>query len=464
MPAVMRASAVVEKSNVAAVAIGTSGFEAMGRAIGKSLGITHVPIVTYPGVIATDTSEVFTDKVQSILAKNVVKALTDRAQATPLGAADGPHANPRSVVFAGSLDEVQAHFEAEQWTDGLPIIPPTLDRVERALAYTRRDPDERIGILPPERRAATVWNVAVNGVMAGCKPEYMPVLLAIVECLADPTFRVEDAGSTPGWEPLVTLSGPLVKSLGFNYEAGVMRVGRTANTSVGRFVRLYLRNVAGLRILPGHTDQGAIATSFNVVLAENDAATREVGWVPSRVEQGHSLDDSVVTVRSVVSISPPIYTGGDHAEDHLSTIAEIVRNAMGPWGYTGLATQTWYPLLVIGPAVASALAGFGVSKDDIRAYLHSHVKQPVDLMERYAKQVGSSAFDVADLVSRGLLGPEFTASDDPKRLVPIIVRPEWTSIVVSGSPNRNQSRAYVNNHVQGVPVSRVVDENLKEKN
>src|SRR5213595_534129 len=87
--------------------------------------------------------------------------------------------------------------------------------------------------------------------MAGCRPEYMPVLVAIVEAIAEPVFRVEDAGSTPGWEPLVIVSGPIAGALDLNHGQGVMRVGRQANTTLGRFLRLYLRNVAGLRIPPG---------------------------------------------------------------------------------------------------------------------------------------------------------------------------------------------------------------------
>src|SRR5919201_3987899 len=158
------------------------------------------------------------------------------------------------------------------------MIPPTLERIGRFLAHTRRGPDEVVGRLLPENRAATVWSIAVNGVMAGGRPEYMPVLVAIVEAIADPIFRVEDAGSTPGWEPLVIVSGPVARRLDLNHGQGVMRVGRQANTSVGRFLRLYLRNVAGLRIPPGAGDKGSIAGSFNVALAEDEDAAAALGW------------------------------------------------------------------------------------------------------------------------------------------------------------------------------------------
>src|SRR5262249_7443189 len=156
--------------------------------------------------------------------------------------------------------------------DGLPVIPPTVDRVKAFLGCTDRSASEVLGVLAPEKREATVMNVAVNGVMAGCRPEDMPILLAVVECITDPAFRMEDAGSTPGWEPLVVVSGPLVRALDFNSGTGVMRVGRQANASVGRFVRMYMRNVAGLRAPPGVTDQAGFGANFNMALAENEDA------------------------------------------------------------------------------------------------------------------------------------------------------------------------------------------------
>jgi hypothetical protein len=458
MPAVMRAAAAAERAGVPAVAIGGAGFEGMGRAIGKSLGIGHVPIVSYPGVILTDDTETFRTKMRERVAPAVVDALTSSVQ-TP--AAVGPEGEPApgDVVCRGDLDEVQQYFEERGWTDGLPIVPPTRDRVEAFLAHTRRDPGEVLGVLAPEPREATVWSVAVNAVMAGCRPEYLPVLLGIVECLADPVFRVADAGSTPGWEPLVVLSGPAVDRLGFNSGTGAMRVGRRANTSVGRFVRLYLRNLAGLRIVPEHTDQGAIATSFNVVLAENDAAVRELGWPSFRRDRGFGDEDSVVTVQSCVTISGPIYSGGDSAADHLRSLALIFGNAIGPWAYTGMEFGAWHPLLVLGPSIARALHRYGVDKDQVRAYLAEHMRISVTELERCAWAVGSTSFRVAELVRRGELDERY-AGDDPERLVPMCPRAEAIGIVVAGNESRNQSRGYVQNHVQGAPVSRRIEECL----
>jgi hypothetical protein len=469
MPAVMRAAAAAERAGVPAVAIGGGGFEPMGRAIGKSLGVPHVPIVSYPGVILTDETEVFRAKMRERVAPAVLDALTSGIAGAGGGAGAGGSAGvagsagestepgPREVIFSGDLDEVQEHFEERGWTDGLPIVPPTLARVEAFLAHTRRDPGEVIGVLAPELRESTVWNVAVNGVMAGCRPEYLPVLLGIAECLATPDFRIMDAGSTPGWEPLVVVSGPVAERLEFNSGTGAMRVGRRANTSIGRFVRLYLRNLPGLRIPPEHTDQGAIAGSFHVVLAENDAAVRELGWPSYRHDQGFTDADSVVSVRSCVAVSAPIYSAGENADDHLRSLALLFGNAIGPWAYTGLKFGSWHPLLVLGPSIARALHHFGVDKPALRGYLAEHMRISVEELQRCAWAVGSTNFAVDEMVASGELDQRYTGSD-PARLVPMCPRAEDIAVVVAGNPNRNQSRGYVQNHVQGAPVTRRVEE------
>ena len=109
------------------------------------------------------------------------------------------------VVFEGPWEAVNRHFVERAWSDGLPIVPPTLDRVRAFLEFAERDPVEPLGVLLPDSRQATVWSVAVNGVMAGCRPEHFPVLLAIAEALADPGYGNEHSGDTTSAEMLVIL-------------------------------------------------------------------------------------------------------------------------------------------------------------------------------------------------------------------------------------------------------------------
>ena len=212
-------------------------------------------------------------------------------------------------MFTGTFEEVNEHFLRNQWSDGLPVVPPTMEKIEAFLQFTDRSPDEVLGIMHPSLAAATVWNVAVNGVMAGCRPEYMPVLLAIAEVMADPEYGLKHGGSTPGWEAMIIVNGPIREQLGFDDGQGAQRPGNQANTSIGRFYRLFARNVP--RFLPGSTDMATFGQMFRAVVAENEQACAEMGWQPLHVTRGFKPDDSVVTITSVRTTSDPFTTAGE---------------------------------------------------------------------------------------------------------------------------------------------------------
>ena len=255
-----------------AVAVASTGFLGQAQAMRRLLGIEHVPIAEYPGTIPVDSEATIRRKAVEDVLPAVIEALTVASPVAPSTAAEDPEPGRRATVFSGDLDAIAEHFDARMWSDGLPVVPPTVERVEAFMAHTPLGEGEVLGVLAPEYREATIWSVAVNGVMAGCLPQYMPVLVAAVEAIADPQWRIQDAGSTPGWEPLVVLSGPAVRRLQFNTGSGLMRMGSRPAATIGRFLRLYMRNVAGFRVPPGTTDKGSIGAGFNVVLAEDDEA------------------------------------------------------------------------------------------------------------------------------------------------------------------------------------------------
>ncbi|MBI2908544.1 MAG: hypothetical protein HYX92_12940 [Chloroflexi bacterium] len=254
---------------------------------------------------------------------------------------------------------------------------------------------------------------------------------------------------------MIVLNGPVIKELDFNYGASVMRVGRQANTSIGRFLRLYMRNIPGLRIAPGQTDKASIAQTFNVVLAENEDAVSEMDWQPFSVDRGFKAGDNVVTVQSCMSISPPCYSGGNTPLEHMETIAEIIgRRSMGYWTATSARNGLMFPLLCLGPSIASVIAKGGWKKDDIRQYLYESVRFPARVLEHLDRQTSGHKVSLYQLAGEGLISKDFAESEDPDRLVPVFLRPDWIGIVVSGDPGRNQSKGYMENQRQGVPVSR----------
>jgi hypothetical protein len=448
---------VSERAGVPAVGIFGPAFLPLAQLLAERFGVPAERLAVYPGMMATDSEARLAETARKEVTPQVVEGFLTAASApvAPVGRPAADLDAHRTIIFRGTLDQVQDHFVEQGWSDGLPIIPPTPDRVASFLRQGGRGPTELLGVLPPEHREATVASVAANGVMAGCRPEYMPILLAIVECLADPVFRIEDAGSTPGWEPLVIVSGPLVQVLNFNAGTGAMRIGRQANSSIGRFVRLYMRNVAGLRIPPGVTDQAGFGYTFNVAMAEDDDAVRSLGWAPFRVDRGFALEDTVVTVQGVVNIGSPIYTHGDDPMEHLHVISHYLGRAIAPnVAVPSLKRGQGFHLLAMSPSIAQVFADHGIGKDDIAGYLFDQTRTGAGFLEYVGRQ--ATVFDLHDLVEDGVLPSDYALSHDPDRQVRVLLTKASLGIVVSGNPGRNQSRCYIGNHAQGIPVSRRV--------
>jgi len=321
---VLRASVAVEKKGIPSVALVCEGFTGQALSTADGLGMPNLQLAMEPGHVNLKTKEELERNTQTVTLEGVIKGLTVQ----PTEGKIRPEPNPRDIVFKGTFEEVNAFFYENQWQEGTPIVPPTVEKVAEFLKFTGRSPDEVIGVLLPDNRQATVWNIAVNGVMAGCRPEYMPVLIAIVEAMADPKYDVKSSGNTPGAEELITISGPIVKELDFNYTQGVLRVGFQANTSIGRFPRLILRNIAGF--LPHSTDKGTFGNTWRVVLAENDDAVRKIGWEPMSVDRGFKAGDNVITIaRHHAGASQSSVSGGP--EEILANIADTLQRMVGIW-------------------------------------------------------------------------------------------------------------------------------------
>ncbi len=448
----LRASVVVEAAGVPTVSLVCDGFIGQARVVAGGFGIANLPVARIVGHVDGQSAEELAVNLRDITLPEIVRGLTvapalHDGRAEPL---------PGDIAARGSFDEVNRVFEARQWSDGLPIVPPTADRVAAFLAQTSADPDRPIGVLRPAGAAATARNVAINGVMANCRPQDMPVLLAIAEALADPLYGVEHSGDTTGGEALVILGGEAVQRLGFNCEGAALREGFRANTSVGRFVRLFLRNVACC--LPGGADKSTFGNSARVVLAENEAASAALGWPTFGEDLGFRRGESVVTVGRYTggSVVGSIY--GRDPETILAYLADaLVRQTGWEAVFTvGFAPGTYRPLVVLSPMVARTLARAGLGKVDVRDGLFRHARMPANKMERYIgdwSNLVPGRRTLNQLVRDGDADPLF-AGDDPGRLVPIVVRPEHILLVVSGDPLRSNACVLGSNGMHGFPTSK----------
>lgn len=198
----------------------------------------------------------------------------------------------RNVELGDSEDPIEACY-ARGWTDGLPVVPPTRERVLRMLAGTAREAGEVLGMIPPDLAACTVEKVAINAVMAGCKPEYLPVVLAAVEAALIDEFGMHGILCTTMFAgPVVIVNGPIARSIGMNSGVNALGQGNRANASIGRALQLVIRNVGGGR--PGEVDRSTLGTpgKYTFCFAESEHEQ----WNPLSVERGFARNTSAVTL------------------------------------------------------------------------------------------------------------------------------------------------------------------------
>jgi len=450
---VLRVSAVAETAGVPTASLVCEGFIGQAKSTSAGLGFSDLPLALVPGHPDVQTSDELRANILGVTLVRVVESLTAVSEQS------APIVEPvrGEVVFTGSFDEVNRFFYEKRWSDGLPIVPPTAESVEAFLAFTDRDRMEVLGVMLPDNRAATVGSVAVNAVMAGCRPEHMPILVALVEAMADPQYGVEHSGNTPGAETQIILNGPLIKELGFNHQQGALRDGFLPNTSIGRFWRLYLRNVAGF--LLHENDKATFGHTWRVVLAENEDALREIGWPSIAQEAGVAPEETAVTVARYTGAHVITSVFGKTAEECLPYLADSLVKYTG-WELVftvGIAAGTYRPLLILSPIIAKTIAASGLTKAQFQQRLFEQARIPAALFEKYIggfNNLVPGRRTLFDLVALRKAPKVFGLSRDPQRLVPIVARPEDLMIAVSGDPMRTNCFFLAHNGMLGYPTTK----------
>jgi hypothetical protein len=312
-----------------------------------------------------------------------------------------------------SPEALLAAFVVREWCDGLPVVPPTEDRVAAMLAG--RDPAQSLGPMPPLWRPATLEKLAVNAVMAGCLPEYFPVVVAAVEAMLDPAFNLYGVqATTHPVAPLLVVSGPYGRRIGVHGGSGCFGPGFRANATIGRAIRLILMNVGGA--WPGRHDmatQGSPA-KFAYCIAENDEATP---WGPLH-------GDDVVTVY-----------GGEaphNVNDHCSTTASGILTTVAHTAVTLGSNVGWYfsqsqLMVVLGPEHAQTVAGDGLTRADVQRFVYEHARLPLGTL-RLGGMWGMQDWPAWMMALR----------DDEAR-PPRVPSPEDVFVVVAGGPGKHSS-------------------------
>ena len=277
-----------------------------------------------------------------------------------------------SIEAADDFEAINELSRERGWSDGLPIVPPTTERVERMLAYCDRPWGEPIAAIPPRYGAATPLRLAANAVMAGCRPEYFPLIVLAIEAMCEEKFNLYGVqATTHPCTPLIIVNGPVAKELGINSGHNAFGPGVQSNATIGRAIRLALLNIGGA--IPGLGDMSTFGSpaKYTYCIAENEAASP---WEPLHVERGFPLEASTVTV---VGAECP-----HNVNDHESITAEgILTTIAGTVAITGsndvVCADQAEPLVVIGPEHAATVAGGGYSKADAKRFIYEHAQLPL---------------------------------------------------------------------------------------
>ena len=324
-----------------------------------------------------------------------------------------------TVQWDSALEAIERCYELG-WTDGLPVVPPTEQRVKEFIERSGRPSDEVVGELPERRREITVDKVAANAVMAGCLPEYMPVVLAATEAMLEPIFNLVGPSSSMGGSAILSIvNGPIAKELNINSRNNLFGPGNRANATIGRAVRLILMNACAA--IPGVFDRSVIGHpgKYTYCIAEADTETH---WTPLHVERGFSPAESTVTV--FAGESPRQIRAVGHPEPIMMAIADVASSlgsnmsTSGSVGDTGIGVRQ-------GQIVVTIAGNSNLWKDwtksQIKEYLFNRTQR-----------------SVADLKAAMVLKGDVEPSDG-QIMIPLIPEPDDILLIFAGGEESNMS-------------------------
>jgi hypothetical protein len=350
------------------------------------------------------------------------------------------------VVYVDpDVEKISQNFYLRRFTDGLPIIPPTRERILKFLDYTDRNPDDLIAVLPPRNGQATVEKIAINSVMAGCLPSFFPIVLHSIGAVSQEKFNLTAINATT--HPVAVcdiINGPISYELGVNSGVGCLSPGNIANATIGRAVRLCLINLAGA--VPGVGDHATMGSpaKFSYCFAE---AEEDNPWESLHAERGFREDTSTVTLMAAEA--------PHNVNDHRSHTDEALLNTIVQTASTAGCNNSHVPgeiLVIMSPEHAQSLARDGWEKNDVQNYIHQNTLLPAELANR-----GGRELDEKWITDEGV---KITRSQDDVMLV-VAGGPGRHSMISHGFGSSSNSVTLPLTLKNGIPVQSVQD--FKEK-
>ncbi|HJN87289.1 MAG TPA: hypothetical protein QGI03_09110 [Dehalococcoidia bacterium] len=328
----------MEKNGTPAIGIFTEAFERDARASCRAIGVPFLPLALVPTILSNEPPDTIRGYGEAIYPK-VVEAFT-KVPTGPGATSTQEAEEQEALTFHGDdlLDAAEAMNRTlveYNWSDGFPLVPPTGSRVDRMLAGTQKPRDQIVAVLEPGFGLATVEKIAINAVMAGCQPGHLPVLIAAVEAMADPYYRLRAVSCSTGpHAPLLVINGPVAKELKVN--SGLCCFGpggpSYANTVIGRAVRLIMMNIGHARPTDSDMDTHGMPHKYSACIAEAEGNSP---WIPLHVSRGYNQDTSTVTV-FVARYMLDINDAGNYTPEHI-----LRRIAIGMSNGASVFTGHW---------------------------------------------------------------------------------------------------------------------------
>lgn len=351
----------------------SSEFWTLALAESQARGVKDLPLVKVPHPVGTislkalrGVAESAVDAISAKLIRGNGAASDGNARTSP----DGEGSAAASLSVPNDPAEMFSFFCDRGWTDGLPVLPPTLAAVQKMVAAGGKKTDAVMGVIPPLNGVATIEKIAANAVMAGCLPNYFPLVLAAVRGMTRPTYNLDGLQTTTGnIAPLAIVNGPCRNTLAINYGANALGQGWRANASIGRAIRFVMTNIGGAR--PGSFDKSTLGqpAKYTFCFAENE---EETPWQPFHVERGLTRECDAVHMFGASGVYSAVDMASESAKGLLKTLVLTMTGGLAS-GVT--STEV---LWVICPEHATILARDGFSKDKLRAELFALARVPFD--------------------------------------------------------------------------------------
>lgn len=370
-------SIAAEYIGIPTVTVGAPSFVTQIHSTGVNRGVPVLRTAEYPGAFSSHSTEELKKNAKEILWPQIEKALTTQITQEEIKQYELQGKRPYDeIVYYGTYDEIQEFCEVNDWTDGLPIVPPTDALIKEYLRFSKVKAEDVIGTIAPAYRETYGYTVAANAVMSGVPKEFMPICMALARCLGDGEFR-RTLSSTHGWTPYAWLNGPLARQLGIDCGQGM--ISEDNNKKLGRFIDLIMLNVGGYYVKNNRMGTFGYLTPWT--FAEDEEACKRIGWQPYHVTKGYDINSNTVTAGSALEWGNNVTPSTDNPEIIMELMAfDITEKQQNGLGNTN--PQVYRTMFITEP-VAKDLTKKYPSKESLEDALINTARRPL-WMRTYA--------------------------------------------------------------------------------